>query len=116
MISKASKLSIVKQCKLLNMSRSGFYYRPAPVSGQEPELMRLLDEVHLRHPYFGSRRLRGWLADHGHHLSRKKVVRLMRRMGIVPIYPKKNTSKPGREHKGYPYLLRGLTVDRPNQV
>jgi len=116
MISRESKPSIVKQCKLLDISRSGLYYQPAPVSTAELEQMRLIDEGHMKHPYFGSRRLRDWLADHGHHVSRKKVVRLMRMMGIVPIYPKKNTSKPNRGHKVYPYLLRGLTIDRPNQV
>jgi len=115
-INRESKPSIVKQCKLLDISRSGLYYRPVPVSAVELELMRLLDKGHMKHPYFGSRRLRDWLADHGHHVSRKKVVRLMRVMGIVPIYPKKNTSKPNRAHKVYPYLLRGLTIDRPNQV
>jgi len=116
MISRESKPSIVKQCKLLDISRSGLYYQPAPVSTAELEQMRLIDEGHMKHPYFGSRRLRDWLAGHGHHVSRKKVVRLMRMMGIVSIYPKKNTSKPNRGHKVYPYLLRGLTIDRPNQV
>jgi len=116
MISKESKLSIVRQCKLLNVSRSGVYYQPVPVSSLELELMRLLDEAHLQHPYYGSRRLRGWLEDHGHFLSRKKVVLLMRKMGIVPIYPKKNTSKRNKAHKVYPYLLRGLEINRPNQV
>jgi len=115
-INRESKPSIVKQCKLLDISRSVLYYRPVPVSAVELELMRLLDKGHMKHPYFGSRRLRDWLVDHGHHVSRKKVVRLMRVMGIVPIYPKKNTSKPNRAHKVYPYLLRGLTIDRPNQV
>lgn len=115
MITKESKPSVVKQCKLLGISRSGFYYQPVPVSTEELELMRLLDEGHMKYPFYGSRRLRGWLSDHGHELSRKKVVRLMRKMGIVPIYPKKNTSKPNRQHKVYPYLLRGLKIDRPNQ-
>ena len=116
MITKESKPSIVKQCKLLGISRSAFYYQPVPVSTEELELMRLLDEGHMKYPFYGSRRLRGWLSDHGHELSRKKVVRLMRKMGIVPIYPKKNTSKPNRQHKVYPYLLRDLKIDRPNQV
>jgi len=116
MITKESKPSVVKQCKLLGISRSGFYYQAAPISAEELELMRLLDEGHLKYPFYGSRCLRGWLSDHGHELSRKKVVRLMRKMGIVPIYPKKNTSKANRQHKVYPYLLRGMAIDRPNQV
>jgi len=116
MVNKESKLSIVRQCKLLDISRSGLYYQPKPVSAEELDLMRLLDGAHMQHPYYGSRRLKGWLADHGHLVSRRKLVRLMRRMGIVPIYPKKNTSKPNRQHKVYPYLLRGLTIDRSNQV
>jgi len=116
MVDKKSKAPVTRQCKLLDISRSGFYYQPKPVSEEELEQMRLLDEGHMKHPYYGSRRLKGWLADHGHHLSRKKVVRLMRLMGIVPIYPKKNTSKPNRAHKVYPYLLRDMTIDRPNQV
>ena len=116
MVDKKSKAPVTRQCKLLDISRSGFYYQPKPVSEEELEQMRLLDEGHMKHPYYGSRRLKGWLADHGHHLSRKKVVRLMRLMGIVPIYPKKNTSKPNRAHKVYPYLLRNMTIDRPNQV
>jgi putative transposase len=116
MVTKTSELSITRQCKLLNISRSGLYYQPKSVSKEELKQMCLLDEGHMKHPYYGSRRLKGWLADHGHHLSRKKVVRLMRMMGIIPIYPKKNTSKPNRAHKVYPYLLRGMTIDRPNQV
>lgn len=116
MIAKESKPSIVRQCKLLNISRSAFYYQPVPMSGQDLELMRLLDEGHLKYPFYGSRRLRGWLKDHGHFLSRKKVIRLMLKMGIVPIYPKKNTSKRNKAHKVYPYLLRGLEINRPNQV
>lgn len=115
MIAKESKPSIARQCRLLDVSRSGFYYQPAAVSPEELDLMRLIDAGHMKYPFYGSRRLRGWLKDHGHEASRKKVVRLMQKMGIVPIYPK-NTSKPNRQHKIYPYLLRGMKIDRPNQV
>ena len=78
--------------------------------------MRLIDEVHLKRPFYGSRRIRDNLQDLGHSVNRKKVQRLMRLMGISALYPKANTSRPGKRHKIYPYLLKGLTIDRPNQV
>ncbi len=78
--------------------------------------MRLIDEIHLKRPFYGSRRIRDNLQDLGHPVNRKKVQRLMRQMGITALYPKANTSRPGKGHKIYPYLLKGLTIDRPNQV
>ena len=78
--------------------------------------MRLIDEIHLKRPFYGSRRIRDNLQDLGHTVNRKKVQRLMRQMGIAALYPKANTSRPGKGHKIYPYLLKGLTIDRPNQV
>jgi len=87
------------------------------MSVEELELMRLMDACHLEHPYYGSRRIQGWLLDeHCLLVSRKRVIRLMRRMGIVPIYPKRNTLRPNKAHETYPYLLRGLKIHRPNQV
>lgn len=117
MVSKDGELSIARQCRLLEIPRSSFYYRPRAVPPKELWLMRLIDECHLAHPYYGSRRIRNWLRDeHGLIVARKRVVRLMRRMGIAPIYPKRNTSRPNKAHETYPYLLRGLSIDRPNQV
>lgn len=78
--------------------------------------MRRLDEMHMERPFYGSRRLRDWLQDEGHDINRKHVQRLMQQMGIRALYPKANTSRPGQGHKIYPYRLRGLMIDRPNQV
>ena len=117
MVSKVSELSIARQCRLLNVPHSSFYYQPAPIPAEELALMRLIDACHLEHPYYGSRRIKGWLLDeHSRVVARKRVVRLMRKMGIVPIYPKRNTSRPNKAHETYPYLLRGLSIDRLNQV
>ena len=80
------------------------------------KLMRRIDEMHLKRPFYGSRRIRDWLQDEGHDINRKRVQRLMRQMGIRALYPKPRTSKPGKGHKIYPYLLRDLVIDRPNQV
>jgi len=78
--------------------------------------MRLIDRCHLEHPYYGSRRIRDWLEDEGYRVNRKRIQRLMRTMGLVALYPKRNLSLANQAHKVYPYLLRGLTIDRPNQV
>jgi putative transposase len=78
--------------------------------------MRLIDEIHLKRPFYGSRRIRDNLQDLGHPVNRKKVQRLMQLMGISALYPKANTSRPGKGHRIYPYLLKGLNIDRPNQV
>ena len=80
------------------------------------KLMRLIDEIHLKRPFYGSRRIRDDLQDLGHPVNRKRVQRLMRKMGILALFPKANTSRPGKGHQIYPYLLKGLSVDRPNQV
>ena len=110
------ELSIVRQCALLNISRSSFYYE---ASGENPFnllLMRLIDEQFLETPYYGSRQMARYLRRRGYCVGRKRICRLMRHMGLVPIYQKPNTSKPHPEHKIYPYLLRGLTINRSNQV
>jgi putative transposase len=78
--------------------------------------MRCIDEMHLKRPFYGSRRIRDWLQDEGFPVNRKRVQRLMRHMGITALYPKANTSRPGKGHKIYPYLLKGLEIDRANQV
>jgi putative transposase len=109
---------VTQQCKLLALNRSSVYYRPVEVSNDNLRLMKAIDEIHLEQPFGGSRRMRDELIDRGvvAHISRKKVQRLMRQMGLVALYPKKKTSLPGKGHKIYPYLLKDLTIDRPNQV
>ena len=109
-------LSIVAQCRLLKVARSTLYYRAAPVSADDLRLMRRLDEQYLSTPFYGSRRMVAVLRREGEVVNRKRVRRLMRLMGLEAIYQKPNTSRRHPEHKVYPYLLRGLIVDRPNQV
>jgi putative transposase len=109
-------LPVNRQCALLDLPRSTFYHVPEPVSDEELALMALIDRCHLAHPYYGSRRIRDWLEDEGHRVNRKHVQRLMRTMGLAALYPKRNLSLANQVHKVYPYLLRGLVIDRPNQV
>jgi len=116
MITRESELPITRQCQLLKLNRSTVYYQPKPASEEDLKLMRRIDEMHLKRPFYGSRRIRDWLWEEGHDINRKRVQRLMRQMGITAIYPKAKTSKPGKGHKIYPYLLRNLVIDRPNQV
>lgn len=109
---------MTRQCQLLELSRSSVYYRPLDVSTEDLILMKAIDEIHLEYPFMGSRRIRDELMDRGvvTQINRKKVQRLMRKMGLVALYPKKKTSLPGKGHKIYPYLLKGLAINRPNQV
>ena len=109
-------LSIVEQCRLLKVARSTLYYRPAPVSADDLAVMRRMDELHLAWPFYGSRRMAAVLRRDGWSANRKRVKRLMRVMGLEAIYQKPNTSRSHPGHKVYPYLLRGLAIDRPNQV
>ncbi|MGB9429167.1 MAG: IS3 family transposase [Gammaproteobacteria bacterium] len=115
-IDRDHALPVVRQCELLGMARSTAYYRPAPVPEADLALMRCLDELHLELPFYGSRRLVDALADRGQHVNRKRVQRLMRLMGIEALQGRRNTSRPHPGHAIYPYLLRGLAIDRPNQV
>jgi putative transposase len=115
-IHSAHELTKVRRCELLGVPRSTAYYQSAPVSEDDLALMRLIDEVHLLYPFYGSRRIRDELETRGHPVNRKRVQRLMRHMGLRALYPKRRTSQPGKGHKVYPYLLRGLNIDRPNQV
>ena len=114
--SESARLSIANQCRLLTINRSSFYYRPVPIKAEDLELMRLIDEQYLKTPTWGSRSMRNYLRRLGYKINRKRVQRLMRLMGLEAIYPKPRTSRPHPHHKIYPYLLRGLTIDRPNQV
>ena len=116
MIKKNETLSVVRQCRLLDLNRSGLYYKPAAPHEDESEVMRLIDCIHTNRPFLGIRRIADTLQGVGHHVNRKRVQRLMQKMGIQAIYPKPNTSKRHPKHKIYPYLLRSLNIDRPNQV
>jgi putative transposase len=116
MIDKEHPLPITKQCKILNLSRSGIYYMPAPISDNDKELMRFIDEIHLEEPYLGSRGINNILKRKGYKVGRIHVRTLMRRMGIEAIYKKPRLSKSHPEHKIYPYLLRGLDITEANTV
>jgi len=117
MIDRLNKhLSLTRQCQLLGLSRSSLYYQPATDKTEDLALMALIDRQFLETPYYGSRKMTAWLRHEGHIVNRKRVRRLMRQMGLQVIWQKPNTSKPNPEHKIYPYLLRGLTIERPNQV
>jgi len=116
MIDRTHSLPVTQQCQLLDLARSSVYYQPTGVSDEDLRLMRRIDEMHLQRPFYGSRRIRDWLQDEGFPVNRKRVQRLMRQMGIMALYPKANTSRPGKGHKIYPYLLRGLDIDRSNQA
>jgi len=109
-------LSVGKQCRLLSISRSSFYYRPKGETALNLMLMRQIDGQFLETPFFGVRQMIWHLRNEGHLVNEKRIRRLMRLMGLMPIYQKPNTSKAAKGHKTYPYLLRGLQVGRPNQV
>ena len=109
-------LPIGKQCSLLSIARSSFYYTLKGETAMNLMLMRQVDEQFLETPFYGVRQMTWHLRNEGHMVNEKRIRRLMRLMGLMPIYQKPNTSKPAKGHKIYPYLLRGLHVDRPNQV
>jgi putative transposase len=108
--------SIRRQCELLEISRTAYYYQPCPESEENLELMRQLDELHLEHPVYGSRRLGVLLGRRGYAVNRKRVMRLLGVMGIEAIYPRRQLSRPGEGHEVYPYLLKDLEITGPNQV
>ena len=116
MIDRSHALPITKQAKALGISRGSVYYRPRRVLAADLAIMRRMDELHLEFPFAGSRMLRDLLNQEGIGIGRRHVATLMKRMGIEAIYRKPHTSKPALGHKIYPYLLRGMKVDRPNQV
>jgi len=109
-------LPVSQQCRLLAVSRSAVYRKPAEVNAADLAMMALIDRQYLARPYYGSRRMAAWLATQGHVVNRKRVRRLMRLLGLVAIYPRPNTSKPAAAHKIYPYLLGGIAIERVNQV
>ena len=116
MIDPSHPLPLTRQAKALGISRGRLYYLPRPVPAADLAIMRRMDELHLEFPFAGSRMLRDLLTQEGIDIGRRHVSTLMKRMGIEALYRKPNTSKPTPGHKIYPYLLRGMTIDRPNQV
>lgn len=116
MVDAKAEPSVRRQCELLRVSRSGLYYEPVSPDAEELALMRRIDELHLELPFYGSRKLSLALRAEGRAANRKRVQRLMRVMGLEAMVPKPRTSEPHPEHVVYPYLLRGLTICRPNQV
>ena len=116
MIDRTHELPVVRQCQLLRLARSTVYYIPEPTSLEDLALMRRIDELHLEHPFAGSRMLRDMLRLEGHLIGRKRVSRLMKKMRIEALYRKPNLSRRHAAHPIYRYLLRDLKIDRPNQV
>jgi putative transposase len=116
LVAPNAEVSLRRQCELLGISRSGVYYVPVEPDAEELELMRQIDELHLEYPFYGSRSVGRELRGRGCPVNRKRVQRLMRLMGLESVAPKPDTSSPDKEHPVYPYLLRGLTISRANQV
>ena len=105
-----------RRCELLDVFRSTAYYRPNPVSEEDLVVMRLIDELHLQLPFYGSRRIRDELEDRGRTVNRKRIQRPMGLMDLRALYPRRRTSQPGKGHKIYPYLLRDHRIERANQA
>jgi putative transposase len=110
------RLSLMRQCSLLDISRSSVYYKARPIRPEDLELMRLLDEQYMKTPVYGTRSMRDHLNRRGYGVNRKRIQRLMRLMGLEAIYPKPKTSKPHPGHRIYPYLLKGMDINRPDMV
>jgi len=110
------RVSVVRQCRLVGISRSSLYYRAKAPDSATLDLMRRIDEQYLKTPFYGSRKMMVWFREQGYAVGRDRVRRLMRLLGLEAIYQKPRTSKPAAGHKIYPYLLRNLVIDRPNQV
>jgi putative transposase len=110
------RLTITQQCALLDLPRSTYYHEPGDESDENLHLMRLIDEQYLHTPFYGSRGMTQWLVRQGYDVNRKRVRRLMRVMGLEAIYPRRRTSIPAPEHRIYPYLLRNVAIERPDQV
>ncbi len=116
MVERPGPLALRRQCQLLGLNRAALYYQAAQVDAYELELMALLDRQYLRTPFYGSRRMTAWLQTQGHAVNRKRVQRLMQRMGLAAIYQRPRTSRPAPANRIYPYLLRGLRIERVHQV
>jgi len=109
-------LPLVRQCDLLGLARSTYYYEPEPEDGLNLELMRLIDKQYTRTPFYGSPKITLWLRRQGHEVNPKRVARLMRVMGLHAMAPRRSLSKSGKEDQKHPYLLAGMKIERPNQV
>ena len=116
MIDRTHKLSVARQCRALELARATAYYRPKPVSDADLALMRRIDEIHLEYPFMGARQIKRLMVNEGVAVGRKRVTRLMRLMGIEAVYCRPKTTRRNPAHPVYKYLLRGLNIDRPNQV
>jgi putative transposase len=116
MIDREHILPLTRQSEILELSRSSLYYQAVPVSDRDLEMMKLIDEIHLKQPFWGSRSIRDELRARGYEVGRGHVSTLMKKMGIAALYQKPRLSKPHPSHKIYPYLLRGLEITRANQV
>ena len=116
MIDRNHDLPVVRQCEILELARSTAYYTPKPTSPEDLALMRRMDELHLEYPFAGSRMLRDLIRNEGQPVGRQRIRRLMRQMGIEALYRKPNTSRWHAAHPVYPYLLRNLSIERPNHV
>ena len=110
------RISLRRQCQLLDLHRSGFYYRPVGESTENLQLMRVLDEQYRRCPFYGVGKMTEWLRQQGHRVNEKRVRRLLRVMGLWAVYPKPRLSQPAQGAQVYPYLLRGVSVERADQV
>jgi putative transposase len=109
-------LSIKKQCDLLGVSRSGYYYKPEPVSQEKLQLINKVDEIYTEFPFFGTRRMAAYLQRYGYNIGRKKVKSIYEILGLEAVYPKPNTSQPNKQHTKYPYLLRDVEIIKCNHV
>jgi putative transposase len=116
MVEKCLDINMRRQCELVGIHRSGLYYRPVSESEENLRIMRLMDEQYLKMPFYGLPRLSQWLMSQDISISKSRTRRLMKLMGWQTIFRKPNTSKPNKWHKVYPYLLKGLRIERPNQV
>lgn len=116
MIIKKNQISLVKQCDLLNLARSTYYYEPVPISDEDLNIMGEIDKIYMEFPYYGARKMSKELKRRDLDVGRKHAGTLMKKMGISALYQKKNTSKPHPGHKKYPYLLREMKITKPNQV
>ncbi len=111
-----AEVPVARQCELLGLARSSYYHEPAGESASNLALMRMIDKIYTEHPYFRIRRMVVWLHKLGRNINKKCVSRLMQRMGLQAIYPKPRLSDPNKQHKKYPYLLRGVEIERTDQV
>ena len=109
-------ISVARQCELVGLARSSYYYQPVPESEENLLLMRLLDEQYTRTPFYGIQKMTAWLRTQGHEVNHKRVARLLRQMGLMAMYPAPRLSQPAERAVRYPYLLRGLAIERVNQV